>query len=291
MILRYHRHNMSSIVEKDAKEEELATANSRNTNLAARVHNLFCESWECVDGYRGGGEFKLDKILLHDIPIEGPKSDDPDGPATPLALLLQRLYRILNVHYHAVDFEELKKYAAERLNPPQPTTQQPVEQPYKLQKYNLRAQSGIDREHYKKLMCLEANGEPETISQASKDPHHIEPYRRIARLPSTPDPARRVLDNHSFIIQAFHEVFEDDDGNEQDLSATIHDRFVDQFIGLQAMLGVAPKKPSTKRPRSDATDDDTVISTKRFCTRLEFGQCFILDPTLGVIIEEAGEDG
>jgi hypothetical protein len=69
----------------------------------------------------------------------------------------------------------------------------------------------------------------------------------------------------------------------------MNDRFVDQFIGLQAMLGVAPKKPSTKRPRSEA-DDGMVVTTKRFCTRLEFGQRFTLDPTLGVIIEEAGED-
>ena len=132
---------MSTDVEQGVSEEELAAANSKNNLLAARVHFLFCDSWECVDGYQGGGEFKIDKILRHDVPVDGPKSKDLHGPATPLARLLRRLYRLLNTHYNALDYEHLRQYAAERLNPPQRRHNSLVEKTYKQDKFQIEDSS------------------------------------------------------------------------------------------------------------------------------------------------------
>ena len=82
----------------------------RNTTVVqARIRVcffFFFSSFACEDGYRAGGERKLDKIHLNRVPVDFGQ----EARTKPLYLLLRRLYEILHLHYHALDYGHLKQY-------------------------------------------------------------------------------------------------------------------------------------------------------------------------------------
>jgi hypothetical protein len=285
MALRYQRHDLSPDCDLDIGEEALAELNSTNNGLATRVHYLFCDSFECKDSYRGGGQFKIDKILLQDIPVE--LDADDDGNPTPLAQLLDRLYGILHTHYCAVDYSRLKQYEGERLKKSKKTRADAPKAPK------------VNPTRRRRFRCGNVSYDGDTMMQQndSEDepdqPPFRKPYRRKAALPSTPNPARLVLDTHASILRAFHGVFEDRAGNERDVTAAMDDKFVDQFLGLQALLGVAPQKPTTVLMKRTAPGDpgDAPVNAKRFCRRLDISQNINFKNSLEAIPEDAvGEE-
>lgn len=250
MTLRHFRHAMSPEVDPNMDEQALADVNGKNNDLATRVHFLFCASYACEGGYRGGGEFKLDRILRADVPVPFPE----EAQWTPLALLLNRLYELLNIHYYGLDYDYLKQYAAPRLKKALPKTAvadkaAPAQAPRRVLKHpkrNIGSDDHYGGVRFKDPKPAQNNGNAVQLSDKQ--------WVVQTPLPKTPNPDSLVLNSHISLVRAFEACFWDEDGNERDLSGTADDKYVDQFIGLQAMLGRPPRKPTTKRPWSEVEE-------------------------------------
>lgn len=271
MILRHFRHRSSPKAKLDMDEETLAVINGKNNDLATKVHFLFCASYPCEDGYRGGGEYKLDKILLNKVPVEFGKG----AQTKPLAILLKRLWNVLHMHYHATDFEHLKQYQVARRELPSSemetsgdaasscASQETVEAP------NESTDSDDDYDGVQ-FPDDDADMDSNIVNLSDRQ------WTVQTPLPTTPNPDLLALNNHVTMVRAFRAVFRKRDGQVKDsLSKTVNDKYVDQFIGLQAMLGKPPQKPSTnlKRLWSEVEPESPQPGiTKNVRARMDFDQ-------------------
>lgn len=228
MALRWYKHEMSppSVV-ADLPEKELTNVNGNNKSLALRVYNLFCESWDCVNGYQGGGNFKMLSITCDVVPVV--LKDGPDGQPTPLALLLSRLYELLHEHYSSLDLEALRKFSVQRL---------------------FWGEDNEERLKPKKAEELPSAPTPEWPKFI--DASDLGARNRTRETKAAPPDLKNfkpVLSDHRHIVQAFNLVFTDERGQKRLGVPNFRkpDKFVDQFLGFQAVLGVAPRRYSTKR--------------------------------------------
>lgn len=309
MALKWHKHDMSSVIPAGETPVELSTVNSKNIRLAQAVHNLFSESFPCADGYWGGGTTKIQIIKSSHLPLHVKPTSK--GPA-PLASLIKSLYALLYQHYYALDEEKLEKYTVPQLEiddveakvDAEPAQEKPPPKPryYKVARFLSRVNeddedeedsAGADddqppssspakrrRVHYdspeQQPLPLPQEQELESPAQQDQDEE--------AYVPMPPPPAerqtyRRVLDTHDEILKAFSSVFLFKNGKLKDLSHTVNDKYIDQFEGLQAMIGAPPRKFTTRRERElNAFDDEFYHDSQssrrkkpRVVSRLDFG--------------------
>ena len=244
MALRWHRHKMSppSSVE-GLPEEELIKINGSNNLLAVRVYNLFCESWDREDGYEGGGDYKRIHIEIGKVPVE--RENGPDGQRTPLALLLDRLYKLLHIHYLSLDREALQKFSVKQLD--DGSEKRPLDSAEGLSSASAPSPEPPTWELEHAItgnLYTELGDRADGVGITRPNPGAFEP----------------VLNDHRRIVRAFALAFIDEDGQDRPGLRNYEkkDKFVDQFLGLQALLGVMPKRCSTKRPMEPDVRLETV---------------------------------
>ncbi|KAI0091438.1 hypothetical protein BDY19DRAFT_626581 [Irpex rosettiformis] len=169
---RFHYHNYTKIpFGKPLSLPELALQNGTNERLTEHLHNHYYQKWECKGGVYSGGEHKKSSNSSGTPPL----IFDSRRVSPTLITLVNELYRLLEVHYSAIDFPALDKYAS----------------------------SAIDDEADSKL--------PETVQIIPRE--LSQPRKRLPALPLRPKPAPaqdlsapKVLNNHGYILQVFEDA-------------------------------------------------------------------------------------
>ncbi|KIP08662.1 hypothetical protein PHLGIDRAFT_126863 [Phlebiopsis gigantea 11061_1 CR5-6] len=281
MALRFHIHDMTDPgLHKDLNFDELAAINGGNENLATRVHGLFTENWACEGGYRGGGMTKIWIIKSDMLPLDLRKLGNQTSP---LSLLMQRLYRLLHYHYLAIDYPQMAKYSTNPVEATVPVqlNNQDSELQVPLSQEDIgwnQDDDDVDLAGAEGIFAVPAGGQSKTQGDAQAPPKPTDPFISavINPQPRAAAPMGRVLDNHDFIIKAFSLVFKTEDGQIRDIRPARGDRrFVDQFLGLQALIGLTPKRFSTKRKDPEEEDEEESLRLSklpRTTSRLEYGQ-------------------
>lgn len=237
MALRFHRHTFSPQCAKTVSHDELLYHNGLNSALAVTAYRLFCEEYDVGNGYRRGGQHKFAYTRTIGnppmLPIELLDSNSH------LARLIEGFYAILRRHYRSVDLEELEKYVVER-------------------KKAVRDEHVGTPEESKKPEVNRGQWHPPAMpgpkSLAALLDHSSSESEGDTMPRPRPSP---VLHQHEPVVQAFHRLFCDKDGNWKGMPKIEPDKFVDQFLGLRGQLGVCPKRGSTRvrDPDDDAQSE------------------------------------
>lgn len=243
--LRFHPHEMSprELIEDDCKLslEVLQKINGQNTALASTILPFFYDSYKDASSrWSIGGKQKRFWI---DIGSPQIKLTTINGETSALAVLLNRLYDLLNKHYKAIDHDALKPYAVDRI------TDVRKEAPRKKTVYIGSEDLELDDDVRARVLgnALTLSPEAPTV---------------VVKAPST-TPATRALDTHSDILTILIDIMG------RGIEVT-EDKTLDQFEGLQKPVLKALKRASgfshnsgsdSKRRRTESQSQSPALNT------------------------------
>ena len=207
--LRFHQHNMTKITFANVVTEDvLRDINQKNERLAKWVAGMYDECLP-VYGVHLGGERKIARSE------KGHPGFTLDEGESPLATLILRLYQLLKVHYSAIDFTSLERYAVAR----------PVQ--------SMPPPTFIHRNPPPNRGRVSRHDKPEASSRTStKATDSID--NQAGTVPHVTAPARRVLDTHEDIMNVFEDVLDAIRLQVKRLGGILKgDKLPDQFLGLR----------------------------------------------------------
>lgn len=251
---RYHKHNFSSqnaITLKNATQKEQTDDNHDNTDLAEERHRFFYKDKRHTNGLYTGGLMKHLMITHGTPPIELQEGDQPVPKLHPLSRLLEESFKLLRVHYRAVDLDGLEQYKASpgSSKVPKVPTPPPADQPSSSAQF-------IDP------LAVLGIPQPDTLSTlASSSPSS-------GSSQSSPScPRARVLDDHKMLFDVFLSVFRDKNGKALDLEIFRNDKLYDQFDNNTVILEGEIHNPSN----NSGQESDITKSGKRSSDESELG--------------------
>ena len=114
MAARFHVHGLSieETRQPGVNLEDLRRYNQMNEALAQEVSRFFFEEVKLEDDLVGGGSAKRSAIDAGQSPIK--LSPSSDGTASPLAVLIEEVYAIVQEHHQAIDVSSLEPYSVHR---------------------------------------------------------------------------------------------------------------------------------------------------------------------------------
>ena len=262
MGLRFHRHSLSTYRPAEPTSKNQAKANMRNKRLADHLQSFIYTRI-----------VKRTHIRMGRPPIK--MQPTSDGRQPPLAILLRKLYGLLQEHRLAEMMDEENKFR-ERLLKKKPAGKKtkkvvPTEPVY------------YDFSWLEKIMGHPISRVKEPLSEADRaelrkkelDRKEEEARRLIpkaafrAALLARMKKARRVLDDHDAIIDVFRSVIMDEQGKFKISPSIESDKYADQFLDLPATWGVRweptekPKPDNGKRKARGAAQQDSGPPVKR----------------------------
>ena len=191
-----------------------------------------CQTTLAHDSVHVGGEKKVTNNRLGD---PGFALVDRQSP---LAMLIKDLYQLLKVHYSAIDFTSLERYAVA-------CPAQATEEPTETFDY-ISSQEVLEL-----LQVLEStlSALPRVSLRTSVD-DHTEPALAVT--------AHRVLDTHTEVINTFQKAVRAISAQAAKLGGRVPgDKLQDQFLGLPECVMMGPKAASgSKRKTSDSKPDE-----------------------------------
>lgn len=250
--------------------EDLQKNNADNASLASRAFTLFWEDEDCEDDFVSGGSTKHLWISGGEPPVR------LGNASSPLAMILQLLYKLLQRHYMAVNHADLEKFKCKVLGsgdgsdavpvPPADTTGQNTSTPTAVQEdppWLADIKRVRDRIRMQSSRTTAAVASSST--SAAPAPSSREPILLLERK------SERVLDNHTAILHAFDSVLYEK-GTAKNLAA-LNDKWFDQFDGLGAYIGAddGESLETSKRKRENSEVDRALFETLKKKFRGDFG--------------------
>ena len=237
--LRYHRHTKSPMGAeqlKHAPTEKQIAANKRNDGLAIARHMVFYEERNHGDGLCSGGEYKLEKIKSGVPPITFSGS----MVGTPLDVLLQQAYIILQQHYETVNYDELKKYLPDPSESPTPSPR------VGRQSQATATRQAIDLSRRFGRRKMTTHDTPRTPTRASKSP----PTSQRSTSSTGTSVNGRPLDTHTVLLDLFQMLLMAEDGLSIDVAPYRDDKLFDQFAGNSVGAEAEPAHDSRETEQS-----------------------------------------
>lgn len=283
---RFHPHEASPTIPRGSTPAQVREINSSNENLATAAHQFFFEEFLCQDGYHSGGRNKWLWIRQGEPPVT---LKDKEGL---LATLLRDLYKLLQEHYEAINYDDLKHFKAERLvfgmhdtdealkdegAAEDPTTDDTSEPPIMMD----------SRDEFSSRLAHIIHGDSSPSPEASSPSPDLpgppppdvasstlsSPAAKVAGAGAATEVpqkliknARRVLDTHRAIALIFNNIFFDKRGRPKEIDLTKRDKAFDQFDGLRVYVALADKGPSgssSKRKKQTAAEQEVEQQSKR----------------------------
>lgn len=248
-----------------------------------------------------GGETKLQHIRAADPPVKlHPVKLNRSGAEgeSKLSVLIHSLYRLLQAHYQATNFEDLERFKAEPLRGTiehgTPATTHSVvddeaESETQIPPYSLGIQYKRAQE-----MDAEASDVEEAVLASAAVERDLERSEEGAAAPSDPEPktstttfdaapkdlgntkekATRVLDTHHAVMRAFERAFKEVWGTK--------DKHYDQFDGLGTMIDAPDQRPSSGSGSKRAAETPLDLLRAQYAKRLKENSFYVaLEPLKG----------
>ena len=230
--LQFHEHDMTprGIISSQALDvEKLKEINCKNLELAEWVSIMYYQSAARRGGIQIGGKTKIERSKAGSPGFTLIEEDSP------LSVLIRELYLLLQTHHASIDFDDLKRYAAN--DSEGPTSR-------KIRNYVLPVCDPLD-------LSLEI-GQPLSPTSTSLIPPSVTATTAV-RL-SQPPTARRVLDTHDEMLKAFAAALQAMRALYEEMNGSIsQDKTMDQFLGLPGVVLAGTRGPTgSKRKSTDA---------------------------------------
>lgn len=194
MALRYHEHKRTLAYPKDVSRDEVRGLNKQNKALASLVHSLFFDEYPAQDGYWSGGDRKMRDIQAGLSPVD--LKPGKNGP-TPLGVLLDELYALLQRHYNAVNMKDLERFKVLALENEEADSEDQT--------------TVADEEDADALPVARLFDDTSPAVDRTPSPRRSSPGAPAPAAVSTPRVKKleRTLDNHRPIASVFRKILQD----------------------------------------------------------------------------------